>query len=193
MRWGSTSISPSRKPVARKASSRSTRRGPRAASPAGSPSATSISSRLSAHRRRRGVLRATSRSTCVSVGNEGFPIDGTATFAGPTASAYGYEATDVKARISLDGRRIGLDASANAYGTRATTRGTIRRAGQGQRELTVDLDGRFSRLDLRRLPARLRVPTLETDLAGTYSVDGSDRRPERRRPRSPPRQSKAPR
>lgn len=103
----------------------------------------------------------------------GFPVDGTYTFTGPRASGYGYEATNVKATGSLDGRNIRLDASANAYGGSASTKGTIARAGQGQRELTLDLAGRVAGVDLRNLPAALRIPTLEADLTGTYTVRGA--------------------
>jgi len=102
----------------------------------------------------------------------GFPLDGTFTFAGPHASAYGYEATAIKATGALDGRNIKLDASANAYGGRATTKGTIARAGQGQRELALDLTGRVSGVDLRHLPAALRIPQLQADLTGAYTVRG---------------------
>jgi autotransporter translocation and assembly factor TamB len=103
----------------------------------------------------------------------GFPIDGTFTFVGPRASGYGYEATSIKASGALDGRNINLDASADAYGGRATTKGTIARAGQGQRELALDLTGRVSGVDLRNLPAALRIPRLQADLTGTYTVRGA--------------------
>jgi autotransporter translocation and assembly factor TamB len=102
----------------------------------------------------------------------GFPVDGTFAFTGPRAEAYGYAATDVRATGALDGRRVKLDASAQAYGGRATTKGTIARAGQGQAELALDLTGRVNGVDLRRLPASLRVPALDTRLAGTYAVKG---------------------
>ncbi len=104
---------------------------------------------------------------------KGFPIDGTFTFSGPRARAYGYEGTDVRATGSIAGRNIRLDASANAYGGTATTRGTIARAGRGQRELTIDLAGRITHVDLRQLPASLRMPALETDITGTYTVAGT--------------------
>ena len=102
----------------------------------------------------------------------GFPIDGTFAFTGPRAAAYGYEATDVRATGALDGRLVRLDATAQAYGGRATTKGTIARAGQGQAELALDLAGRVNGVDLRRLPASLRVPALDTRLAGSYAVKG---------------------
>lgn len=103
---------------------------------------------------------------------EGFPVDGSFAFTGPRAGAYGYEATNVRASGTLDGRDVRLDASANAYGGSATTRGTISRPGQGQRELALDLTGRVSGMDLRRLPAALRLPQLETRLAADYKVRG---------------------
>lgn len=103
---------------------------------------------------------------------DGFPVDGTFAFTGPRAGAYGYEATNVRASGALDGRDVRLDASANVYGGTATARGTISRPGQGQRELSLDMTGRVSGMDLRRLPAALRVPQLETRLAGDYAVRG---------------------
>ena len=103
---------------------------------------------------------------------EGFPVDGTATFTGPRASAYGYDATDVTAKVRLDGARIGLDASAVAYGSRATTRGTITRPDGRQREWSLDLAGRIAGLDLRKLPAHLQVPELDSDVTGTYTATG---------------------
>lgn len=103
----------------------------------------------------------------------GFPVDGTASFTGARATAYGYDATNVKVTAALAGRRIRLDASAHAYGTSATTKGTIDRPGQGQRDLTLNLAGSVAGLDLRQLPARLRVPALATDIAGTYAVSGT--------------------
>lgn len=102
----------------------------------------------------------------------GFPVDGTFAFSGPRASAYGYEASDVRAKGRLDGRRIVLDAAADAYGGRATAEGTIARPGQGQPELSLDLSGRVADVDLRRLPASLRVPALDTSLTGTYHATG---------------------
>ena len=104
---------------------------------------------------------------------EGFPIDGSFAFTGPSVAAYGYQATNVQATGALDGRFVRLDASANAYGGRATTKGTIARPGQGARELSLELAGRVEGVDLRRLPQDLRVPALDTDLNGTYELAGA--------------------
>jgi hypothetical protein len=102
----------------------------------------------------------------------GFPVDGTFEFRGPRAGAYGYEGTNVRAKGSIDGRNVRLDASANAYGGTATTSGTIAVAGRGQREVALDLSGRVAGVDLRNLPASVPVPPLHTDIAGRYTVKG---------------------
>lgn len=104
---------------------------------------------------------------------EGFPVDGTFAFEGPRAGAYGYDAANVRVRGVLDGRTVRLDGSANGYGGRATVKGAIARPGRGQRELTLDLAGQVAGFDLRRLPARLHVPALETNLTGSYVVRGA--------------------
>ncbi len=104
--------------------------------------------------------------------SEGFPVDGTFAFAGPRAEAYGYAGTNVKATGRIDGRTIGLDASANAYGGTATTKGTLALAGRGPRELSLALTGRVAAVDLRRVPASLQVPALETNLSASYALKG---------------------
>ena len=102
----------------------------------------------------------------------GFPVDGTFTFEGPQAGAYGYQASNVRAKGALDGRLIRLDASANAYGGSATTKGTIARPGEGQKEVSIDLAGRVRGVDLRHLPRSLKVPALATALNGSYHAQG---------------------
>ncbi len=102
----------------------------------------------------------------------GHAVDGTFAFAGPAASAYGFAATDVRATGRLDGRFVRLDASAAAYGGRLTTRGTIARPTRDAPDVALDLAGRVSGVDLRRLPPDLAVPRLDTALAGTYRVTG---------------------
>ena len=102
----------------------------------------------------------------------GVALDGSFAFRGPEASAYGYAATDVTARGRLRGRRIELDASAAAYGGRATTRGSIDRPGPSQPDVRLSLAGRVERIDLRTLWESLPVPNLDTSLSGAYTVDG---------------------
>ena len=55
---------------------------------------------------------------------------------------------------------------------RQPRKGTIARPGQGQRELALDLAGRVARRRPAAAAGRLRVPALDTDLTGTYEVDG---------------------
>ncbi len=101
-------------------------------------------------------------------------LRGTFAFRGPHAQAFGYQAAGVDAAGSIQGPRINLTrARAAAYGAVATTRGHIVLA-QGKRPIAYDLQGTAERVDMRRLPAFLRAPKLETDIAlSDYHVQGS--------------------
>jgi autotransporter translocation and assembly factor TamB len=101
-------------------------------------------------------------------------LGGTFSFRGPRVIAMGYDASQVQAAGSFKGPRITLSsAKAQAYGGSATTSGTIVLA-SGRRPIEYDLKGTADRLDLRRLPASLRVPKLETVLSiADYHVTGS--------------------
>jgi len=80
----------------------------------------------------------------------------------------GYEARDVVARGRIDGDVIRVDGSAAAYGGQATTRGTITTG----RQLTLDLSGHASNLDLRNLPPQLTAPGVASNLQLDYRVSG---------------------
>jgi hypothetical protein len=98
---------------------------------------------------------------------------GSFTFRGPTVVAAGYQARNVKATGTFAEGRINLDASAGAYGGTATSRGFIALPAPG-RPVAFDLRGSANHVDLRNLPARLRVPKLATDLSTSeYHVAGS--------------------
>jgi autotransporter translocation and assembly factor TamB len=101
-------------------------------------------------------------------------LGGTFAFKGPHAAAFGYQGTQVDAKGSFKGPSITLtSARANAYGGAATTRGTIVLP-SGKRLIAYDLEGTTQHVDLRRLPASLHVPKLETDIALTsYHVQGN--------------------
>jgi len=101
-------------------------------------------------------------------------LGGTFTFRGPRALALGYAATDVRAKGSFRGPRITLaDAVAHAYGASATTRGVIVLP-EGRRLVSYDLQGTAADVDLRRLPASMRAPKLDTVLSlADYHVKGS--------------------
>jgi autotransporter translocation and assembly factor TamB len=93
-------------------------------------------------------------------------------FAGPSVTAAGYHAANVRATGSFDAGRINLDAGAAAYGGTGTAKGFIRLPAPG-RALALDLTGKAAGVDLRELPVQLGVPELATDLSvAEYHVAG---------------------
>ena len=100
-------------------------------------------------------------------------IAGTFQFAGPSVTAAGYHAANVRATGAFDSGRIGLDARAAAYGGAATARGSIVMP-SARRPFGFDLRGRADHVDLRNLPPQTGAPKLETDLSvSEYHVSGS--------------------
>ena len=77
----------------------------------------------------------------------------------------GYQASGVQARGSYQSGDLDVDGSGAAYGAAFTT---TARWEQARSELSAR--GRFSRLDLRRLPQRFSVPAMESVLAGSYDT-----------------------
>ncbi len=93
-------------------------------------------------------------------------------FAGPHVEGFDYRAANVRAQGVYEPALLRFDASGAAYGAAATTRATFRFA-TPQRPLSYTLAGTFQNVDLRRLPARLPVPDLETQAAGRYEFEAS--------------------
>ena len=94
-------------------------------------------------------------------------------FQGPQVVAAGYHASDVKGRGEIAGRRISFDGRANAYGGSATAKGFIVTPARSGGAVLFDIAGRASHVDLRNLPATLKVPRLATDVnASAYHVKG---------------------
>jgi hypothetical protein len=101
-------------------------------------------------------------------------------FAGPHVEGLGYQAANVRAQgvyevpRLADGRAgqavLRFDASGASYGASATTRATFHFA-TSSRALSYQLAGTFRNLDMRRLPARLNMPELDTQAAGTYTFE----------------------
>ena len=99
-------------------------------------------------------------------------ISGGFKFQGPAVTAAGYQARIVRATGSFAGGRITLDAGAAAYGGTGTAKGFIALPAPG-RALAFELRGGADGVDLRNLPARLRVPKLATELSvAEYHVAG---------------------
>jgi len=101
-------------------------------------------------------------------------LRGTFAFRGPRVQALGYDAAAVEAAGTIEGPRVALSrARANAYGASATTRGVIVLP-QGTRAIAYDLQGTADHVDMRRLPAMVRAPRLETNISlSEYHVKGS--------------------
>jgi translocation and assembly module TamB len=94
---------------------------------------------------------------------------GTFMFDGPKLAAAGYQATDVRATGTINGPAVRLDGRATAYGATATASGVVVLPAP-QRALAMDLRGRASSVDLRRLPAALNVPKVATDVSAEYHI-----------------------
>ncbi|MEP7304641.1 MAG: translocation/assembly module TamB domain-containing protein [Acidobacteriota bacterium] len=90
----------------------------------------------------------------------------------PHAAALGYVAEDVVVQAQVVGPRITFDARARGYDADATAVGYVVLKGD-TRPLTYDLHGVARHVDLRRLPAHLRVPPALSDLNAAYQVSGS--------------------
>jgi hypothetical protein len=93
-------------------------------------------------------------------------------FTGPEVQGLGYRAANVRAQGVYEPSLLRFDASGAAYGTTTNTRATFRFATPGQ-PLSYQLAGNFRNLDMRRLPAKLGMPKLETVAAGQYQFEAT--------------------
>ncbi len=99
-------------------------------------------------------------------------LKGTASLRAPRVAAAGYTAENVAADAVIDGRRVTLDAKANAYGAGATARGLVTIPAAGD-PLSFDLRGRASHLDVSKLPRSLNAPPARTDVTADYRATGT--------------------
>ena len=100
------------------------------------------------------------------------PIRATYDVHAQVATAFGYLARDLDARGRVDGNRVELDATATAYGARASVAGTIT-VPIGRLPLGFDLRGHVADADLRQLPPNLKIPRPATRLnLVNYHVTG---------------------
>lgn len=95
-------------------------------------------------------------------------------FSGPSVTAAGYHATNVKVTADMAARKVNLDARANAYGGTATAKGFITIPAAAGRPMPFDIAGSASHVNLAELPRSLNVPRVATNLNATsYHVTGS--------------------
>src|SRR6266516_1380185 len=91
--------------------------------------------------------------------------------------AAGYTAGPIDADAQLEGRHVGVDARATAYGASATTTGSVTLPGTSGSEkvepIAFDLQGQARHVDLRNMPRALKIPAAETNVNADYHVIGS--------------------
>lgn len=126
------------------------------------------------------VASAPASARTAASGEAGLPapaidrLRGRVVFAGPKVVAAGYTAANVRATVQFEGRRIGLDARANAYGGSATAKGFIVVPGPADQPTRIDLAGSASHINLAALPTATRAPRVGTNLNATaYHVTGT--------------------
>ena len=106
-------------------------------------------------------------------GTATLPIRATYDVHAQIATAFGYLARDLNARGRMDGNRVAFDATAIAYGARASAAGTVT-VPTGRIPLAFDLRGRVADADLRRLPPNLKVPRPATRVnLASYHIIGT--------------------
>jgi hypothetical protein len=96
------------------------------------------------------------------------PLSGTYSAIASDVQIAGYRARNVVADGRIDDDVVRVNASADAYGGRATAAGTVQTRGT----VALDLRGRAAGVDMRNLPAQLRIPGVPSDLQFEYSVTG---------------------
>jgi autotransporter translocation and assembly factor TamB len=94
-------------------------------------------------------------------------------FSGPGSRALGYSAERIDASGEIAGGAVTFDSRVSAYGAHASVRGKWRWAAPG-RAATFTGRGTFASLDVSRLPANLKLPRLDSRIAGTFdtAIDG---------------------
>jgi len=95
----------------------------------------------------------------------------------PRITAGGYAAGPIDAKARIDGRNVGIDARATAYGANATARGNVvlpeTDSGRTTQPVRFDLRGQARRIDLRTMPKSLNIPAADTNVNADYHVAGS--------------------
>jgi autotransporter translocation and assembly factor TamB len=96
-------------------------------------------------------------------------VSGRATIHTRQSEFAGYRYDSIDGDVSLRGRQFTVAVDTKAYGSAARATGTI---GILRTGVAYDLSGRISNADLRRLPQQLRLPALESRIAGAYAAVG---------------------
>ena len=102
-------------------------------------------------------------------------LRGTVSLDSPRLVAAGYVAERVHASARINGRQVGIDGSASAYGAAATVAGhvTLPDLATSDRTVGYDVHGQARRLDLRQLPRELKIRPAATNVNAEYHAVGS--------------------
>ncbi|NOT25991.1 MAG: hypothetical protein HOP16_07785, partial [Acidobacteria bacterium] len=96
-------------------------------------------------------------------------VSGRATLNTRQSEFAGYRYDSIDGSVRLRGRQFTVAVDTRAYGLAAKVAGTI---GVLRTGVAYDLSGRINNADLRRLPPQLRLPPLESRIAGAYTAVG---------------------
>ncbi len=101
-------------------------------------------------------------------------LRGTVTLDAPRVAAAGYVAERLHLDSRIDGRKVGVDGKASAYGAAMTVAGNVTLPDLERKERAVGFDVRGSvrGVDLRQLPRGLNVPPAATDVNAQYRASG---------------------
>ena len=105
--------------------------------------------------------------------NDDQTVRGTTRVRLENTAAAGYLVDRLDANVRLDGDRASVDASAQAYGARATAKGDALLPIAGRAALSYDLSGRADHVRADRLPRSLGVPRIASDLSASYRARGA--------------------
>jgi autotransporter translocation and assembly factor TamB len=100
-------------------------------------------------------------------------VRGTTRVSLENTAAAGYLVDRLDANVRLDGHRATVEASARAYGARATAKGDALLPMAGRSTLAYDLSGRADHVRADRLPRSLGVPRIASEVSATYRVRGA--------------------
>ena len=99
------------------------------------------------------------------------PLNGTYALDAERVTIAGYDAQNVKAHGRIDGRVVDVEGAAtNAYGGRASARGTF----VIRRPVVLDLAGDAAGVNLENLPPTLKVPAVPSDLQFNWTLTARD-------------------
>jgi autotransporter translocation and assembly factor TamB len=99
---------------------------------------------------------------------------GTFALDAPHVVAAGYRANAIAVRGTIEGRRIGIDGRAGAYGGTAVAKGTVIAPAAAGDPLQFDVAGSIAHVNLANLPRSANAPRVATDVnARAYHVKGS--------------------